>query len=326
VESRTLGKSGLRVSEVGLGCWQLGGDFGPCSDDEARAVLEAADASAIRFWDTADVYGAGKSESRIGSYLSDSGADIAVATKVGRGAGLYPDGYTRDGVRASLEQSAQRLRVEQIDLAQLHCVPPDILKAGELLSWMNEFQQEGLIRAYGASVETIEEAIVALDDPGLTSLQIIFNIFRQNAIDQLFPVAEQRNVGIIVRLPLASGVLSGKMTRNSEFASTDHRNYNRDGAAFSVGETFSGIPFKRAVELADRIKPWVPDNMSMAQMAIRWILDHPAVSTVIVGASRPEQVAENAYVSSLSALPQSLHDQLSELYKSSVEPEIRVTI
>jgi aryl-alcohol dehydrogenase-like predicted oxidoreductase len=289
-------------------------------------VLAAADEAGIQFWDTADVYGAGASESRIGSYLASSGPGINVATKVGRDGALYPDGYTREKVRANLEGSARRLGVERIDLAQLHCVPPEVLAAGNLLEWMREFQEEGLIRAYGASVETIEEARVALEDTGLTSLQIIFNIFRQDAIKELFPLARERDVGIIVRLPLASGVLSGKMNRDTEFAPSDHRNYNRDGEAFSVGETFSGIEFDRAIDLVETIRPWVPEGLSMAQMAIRWILDYPEVTTVIAGASRPEQAAENAKVGELPALTPALHDRLSEFYTDQVAPEIRVPV
>lgn len=323
---RTLGKSGIKVSEVGLGCWQLGGDFGPRTDEEARSVLEAADRAGIRFWDTADVYGAGNSETRIGSYIAAAQPEAIVATKVGRGESLYPDGYTREKVRASLEASARRLKTDCIDLAQLHCVPPDVLSAGDLLSWMDQFQQEGLIRAYGASVETIEEGKMALADPGLTSLQIIFNVFRQNAITELFPLARQHDVGIIVRLPLASGVLSGKMTSDTRFAESDHRNYNRDGAAFSVGETFSGISFPRAVELTEQLRSLVPAGMHMAQWAIRWILDHPEVSTVIAGASRPGQALENAAVSELPPLSTELHQRLSEFYVTEVEPEIRVPV
>jgi aryl-alcohol dehydrogenase-like predicted oxidoreductase len=326
VRFRTLGKSGIRVSEIGLGCWQLGGDFGPCSDDEAEAVLAAADREAINFWDTADVYGAGISETRIGRFLSETGSKAVVATKVGRDGALYPDGYTRDKVRASLEASARRLNTDCIDLAQLHCVPPEILRAGDLLAWMNQFREEGLIRAYGASVETIDDALSAVEDPGIATLQIIFNIFRQNAITELFPLAQKNDVGIIVRLPLASGVLGGKMTKGTSFAESDHRNYNRNGEAFSVGETFSGIPFDRAIDLVGELRQFVPDGMTMAQMAIRWILDQPAVSTVIAGASRPEQVAENAAVSGLPALRSELHKQLAAFYRDLVESEISVPV
>ena len=320
---RTLGKSGYSVSEVGIGCWQLGGDFGPVEDERAESILAAADEGGITFWDTADVYGGGLSEERIGRYLATHNADRTVATKVGRNGELYPDGYTKDKVRKSLEGSARRLGIDSLDLAQLHCVPTDVLKDGDLLSWMEEFQDEGLIRQFGTSVETIEEALFSLTHPKLTSVQTIFNIFRQDHITELFPAASEANVGIIVRLPLASGVLSGKMSADHTFADTDHRNYNKDGAFFSVGETFSGIPFETAVGFADRLKPLVPEGMTMAQMAMRWWLDHPAVSSVITGASRPSQALENAAVSDLSPLSSELHDGLSALYFDEVKPTVR---
>lgn len=323
MHNRTLGKSGYSVSEVGIGCWQLGGDFGPVEDERAESILAAADEGGITFWDTADVYGEGLSEERIGRYLAAHSGDRTVVTKVGRNGELYPDGYTKDKVRKSLEGSAQRLRVDSLDLAQLHCVPTDVLKDGDLLSWMEEFQDEGLIRQFGTSVETMEEALFSLTHPKLTSVQTIFNIFRQDQITELFPAAVEANVGIIVRLPLASGVLSGKMSVDHTFADTDHRNYNKDGAFFSVGETFSGIPFETAVGFADRLKPLVPEGMTMAQMAMRWCLDHPAISSVITGASRPSQALENAAVSDLPALSAELHDELSALYFDEIKPTVR---
>ena len=325
MNKRRLGKSGLEISEVGLGCWQLGGDFGPIDDDRARRILDTAFDGGIDFWDTADVYGAGLSETRVAA--AARGRDgVIVATKVGRGPGLYPDGYSRDGVRKNLEASARRLEVETIDLAQLHCVPPQVLEAGELLSWMEEFQDEGLIRHFGASVETIEEALVAARHPRLTSLQIIFNIFRQDAIDRLFPVARENDVGIIVRLPLASGVLAGKMSKDRQFAESDHRHYNRHGEFFSQGETFSGIPFETALELVETMRDWVPPGMTMAQMAMRWILDFPAVSTVIAGASRPDQAVENAAVSGLAPLSPALHERLTGFYRRDVAGKICVPV
>ena len=326
MKTRVLGKSGIRVSEVGLGCWQLGGDFGPVDDDRARRTLKAAQENGINFWDTADVYGSGLSERRIAEFVKQSGATPVITTKVGRDAALYPDGYTKQKVRASIEGSARRLNVEPVDLVQLHCVPPEILKAGDIFAWMEEFKEQGLITAFGASVETIDEAKLAMSCLSLASLQIIFNIFRQNAISELFPLAEENKVGIIVRLPLASGVLSGKMTRDRKFAASDHRHYNRHGEAFSVGETFSGIPFETALGFVEEIKEWLPVGMSLAQMAMRWILDQPAVSTVIAGASRPEQVVENASASGLNPLPGALHKKLKVLYRREIEPAVRVPI
>jgi aryl-alcohol dehydrogenase-like predicted oxidoreductase len=316
----------MRVSEVGLGCWQLGGDFGPVDDRQASNILRAASEAGINFWDTADVYGSGLSERRIAEYLKRHGATPVIATKVGRDGALYPDGYTRDKVRRNIEGSCKRLGVEALDLVQLHCVPPDVLKAGDMLAWMEDFQQQGLIRAFGASVETLDEATFAATHLLLTSLQIIFNVFRQNAIDELFPLAETNKVGIIVRLPLASGVLGGAMSRDRKFAETDHRHYNRHGEAFSRGETFSGIPFETSLDLVDRMRTWVPDGLSMSQMAMRWILDQPAVSTVIAGASRPEQVRQNADVSDLAPLSADLHRTLADFYRREVEPAITVPI
>jgi aryl-alcohol dehydrogenase-like predicted oxidoreductase len=323
MKTRILGKSGYQVSEIGLGCWQLGGDFGQMEDERARSILAAADDARINFWDTADVYGAGLSESRLGAYCQAHPRPRIVATKVGRNGELYPNGYTKARVKASLQGSAQRLGVETLDLAQLHCVPTEVLMAGDLLAWMEDFQSEGLIRAIGVSVETMAEARFVVPHPGVTAIQTIFNIFRQDQIVQLFPLAEAHKVGIIVRLPLASGVLSGKMNPQQVFAPEDHRNYNRDGAAFSVGETFSGIPFNKAMELVEEIRPLVPQGMSMAQFAMRWILDHPAVSTVITGASRAQQVSENASASDLPPLSEACHQQLAEFFQQHVSPHIR---
>ena len=323
MHNRQLGKSGFQLSEVGIGCWQLGGDFGPIDEDQVLAVLSEADHQQLSFWDTADVYGGGLSESRIGAYIRAHPAERIIATKVGRDGALYPDSYTKDKVKASLQGSLERLGVEALDLAQLHCVPTEVLRAGDILTWMEDFQQEGLIKAFGASVETMEEAKMAMEHPKLTSIQTIFNLFRQDQIGEIFPLAQQREVGVIVRLPLASGVLAGKMHKAQSFAETDHRHFNRDGAAFNVGETFAGIPFEQAVALAGELKRFKPEGMSLAQMAMRWILDHPAVTSVITGASRPEQVTENASVSALEPLPESLHQALSDFYFGQVREHIR---
>ncbi|WP_105103058.1 aldo/keto reductase [Microbulbifer pacificus] len=325
---RQLEKTGFRVGEIGLGCWQLGGDFGPLASDTADAILQAATDSGINFWDTADVYGAGESERRIG-HFSRKPDNLVVATKVGRGSGLYPDGYRCAALRASLEDSAQRLGVDTIDLAQLHCVPTEILRQGDIFSWMDELQHSGLIRHYGASVETLEEAFMCLEHPGIASLQIIFNLFRQDAAETLLDAAREKNVGIIVRLPLASGLLSGKFTRDSRFAESDHRNYNRDGAAFSVGETFGGIPFEKGIELARGLTPLLNPSLpetqpgDQAALALRWILDHPAVSTVIAGASSPQQIASNVSACDLPPIPPSSHRALAAYYRQEVRPHIR---
>ncbi len=321
MKTRLLGKTGYQVSEIGLGCWQLGGDFGPVGDEAASAILDEADKAGINFWDTADVYGGGLSESRIGSHAK--GADVKVATKVGRSGSLYPASYTKDGVRESLIGSAQRLGVSTLDLAQLHCVPTEVLRDGAIFGWMDELKAEGLVQHWGASVETIEEGLLCLEQKGCATLQIIFNLFRQDAATELLPKAAENNVGIIVRLPLASGLLSGKFDKNTRFEESDHRHYNRDGAAFSVGETFSGIPFERGVELVQELKGLSPEGMPMSQFALRWILDHPQVSTVIAGVSKPEQIADNVAASERRSLFPALMGQLSEWYQAEVKPEIR---
>jgi aryl-alcohol dehydrogenase-like predicted oxidoreductase len=326
MKKRTLGKSGFQVSEIGLGCWQLGGDFGPINGKRSHDILSAAVESGINFLDTADVYGGGKSETRIEQFRFENKPQVIVATKVGRGGTLFPEGYTKEKVRSNIAGSAIRLGVETVDLVQLHCIPVDVLKDGSIFTWLEDFKKQGLIRAFGASVETLEEARLIVDHPGLASLQIIFNLFRQNAIMDLFPAAIANNVGIIVRLPLASGVLSGNMLPDQVFDPSDHRSYNRHGEAFSQGETFSGIPYSRALKLVEEMRPWVPEGMSMAQMAMRWILDQPAVSTVIAGATRPRQARENAATSDLPPLSPELHQKLTDFYQQKVAKEIVVPV
>lgn len=322
MKTRRLGKTDFLVSEIGLGTWQLGGDFGPIEDMDASTILANAARLGVNFWDTADVYGNGLSEHRIGTFYGKPDG-LVVATKVGRAAALYPDKYTKGGVRESLEESARRLCVESIDLAQLHCVPRAVLEAGEIFGWMEEIKAEGLIKNWGASVETIAEAEICLEHEGLATLQIIFNIFRQDATESLLDKAMERDVGVIVRLPLASGLLSGKYTRDTEFSPTDHRSYNRDGQAFSVGETFGGIPFEVGVELADELRGYVPEGQRMSLFALRWILDHKAVSTIIAGVSRPDQIGVNAEAGDLPELPQSVHEKLKAFYAEKVRPAIR---
>lgn len=322
MKTRTLGKTGYQVSEIGLGCWQLGGDFGPVADDAANSILDNAAESGITFWDTADVYGGGLSEERIGSFAKKP-RDLFVATKVGRAPELYPDQYSKAAVRESLEGSARRLGTDTLDLAQLHCVPPQILEDGEIFTWLDDLKKDGLIRHYGASVETIGEAFTCLQHENLASLQIIFNIFRQDANAKLLDTAKSKDVGIIVRLPLASGLLSGKFTTDTRFAESDHRNYNRDGAAFSVGETFGGIPFARGVELAEELRDLLPSEHTLSQWALRWILDHDAVSSIIAGVSKPEQIATNVHASELPPLDAATHKRLAEFYQRAVKPSIR---
>jgi aryl-alcohol dehydrogenase-like predicted oxidoreductase len=324
MKTRPFGSAPFNVSEIGLGCWQLGGsDWGAVDDGAALAILGAAADAGVDFFDTADVYGSGRSETLVGRFLRETGRPIRVASKLGRTGELYPDRYTEAGLRAATEASLRRLGVEALDLTQLHCVPTEVLRRGEVFEWLRGLKAEGKIRAFGASVESVEEGLLCLAQPDLASLQVIFNVFRQLPAERLLPEAQARGAAIIVRLPLASGVLAGGFTRATSFPAADHRNYNRDGAAFNVGETFAGLPFEKAVELADALKPLAPAGWTMAQFTQRWILDHPAVTTVITGASRVAQVGANASVSDLAPLSPALHARLAEFYRTEVRAFIR---
>ncbi len=323
MKHRTLGKTGFETSEIGLGCWQLGSDWGEVPESTAFAILEAAVDQGVNFLDTADVYGGGRSESIIGNFLKQRSEDVFVATKVGRDANLYPDKYSELGIRDCVEGSLKRLNVEALDLLQLHCIPTQYLEQGEVFEWLRGLQQEGKIKAFGASVESMYEARICMQQEDLVSLQIIFNIFRQKPIHTIFDEAKDKNVALIVRLPLASGLLAGKFNKSTTFDKNDHRNFNRDGQAFNVGETFAGLPFQMGIELANELKPKVPIGMEMAQWAMRWILDFDAVSVVIPGASRPEQAHQNAQVSELKPLSDDMHKQLATFYENRVEEFIR---
>jgi aryl-alcohol dehydrogenase-like predicted oxidoreductase len=321
---RPFGNETTTVSEIGLGTWQLGGDWGSVTDGEAEAILQTAVENGITFFDTADVYGGGVSEQRIARFLKQHDGQVFVATKLGRsGDPGWPHNFTLATMRQHTEDSLRRLQVEALDLTQLHCIPTEEMKRGEVFEHLRILQQEGKIKRFGASVESMEEALICLEQDGLASLQIIFNIFRQKPIDTLFAKAQAKGVAIIVRLPLASGLLAGKFTANTTFPEDDHRNYNRDGDAFNVGETFAGLPFELGVSLADQLKPLVPEGMTMAQMAQRWVLDFPAVTTVITGASRAEQVVWNTAVSQLPPLSPDLHQTLATFYQQKVTAHIR---
>ena len=362
MNTRHFNGSERMVSEVGLGCWQLGGsDWGNVDDASAFAILAAALDAGVNFFDTADVYGDGRSETLIGRFLRERRReDVFVATKLGRGA-LYPDHYTEAGVRAATEASLKRLQRDTLDLTQLHCVPPAVLQQGDIFEWLRKLRTEGKIRAFGASVESMDEALVCLDQEGCSALQIIFNLFRQKPLETVLPRAKAQNVAIIVRLPLASGLLSGKMGKETQFAPNDHRAYNRDGQKFNVGETFAGLPYEKGIELADALKArhlpdgldlgqmsqrWildqdavtviipgasradalkahVPAGMNLAQMAQRWLLDHDAVTVVIPGASRPEQAVTNASASALPPLGTELHAELARFYADEVAAHVR---
>lgn len=322
MQTRKLTPDGLTVPEIGLGCWQLGGGWGARWDNDiARQTLAQAYATGVRFIDTADVYGDGASERSIGQFLK-SHPDLIVATKLGRG-DIYPDGYSREAVRSATRRSLERLGVERLDLTQLHCVPPAVLKEGKIFDWMRELREDGLISRFGASVETVDEGLLCLEQEGLASLQVIFNIFRQKPLQKLLPQARKKGVGIIVRLPLASGLLSGRMTAATTFRPDDHRHFNRDGQHFNVGETFAGLEFGTGVALAQTIAGWVPDGMTMAQMALRWILDQEAVSVVIPGASSPAQVLSNVGAADVPRLPAELHEKLAVLYRDQIHAAVR---
>jgi len=324
MQLRKFGADGLTVPEIGLGCWQLGGGWrDDWNDDVAQQTLETAYQSGVRFIDTADVYGDGASERSIGRFLrSHREAGLFVATKLGR-AGIYPDGYTRESLREATQRSLERLGVDSLDLTQLHCVPTEVLRQGHVFDWLRELQQEGLIKRWGASVESVEEGLICLEQDGLTSLQVILNIFRQKPLEELLPRAAALGVAIIVRLPLASGLLAGKITRATTFRADDHRNFNQDGAAFNVGETFAGLGQARGVEASERVGALVPHGITMAQMALRWILDQPAVSVVIPGASSPQQVQANVSAAALAPLAPALHEALAEVYRDHVREHIR---
>jgi aryl-alcohol dehydrogenase-like predicted oxidoreductase len=324
MNQRMFANTGRSISEIGLGTWQLGGGWGDVSASAALATLRAAADAGITFFDTADVYGDGKSERVIGKFLQETRIPIFVATKFGRaGNPGWPANFTRAVVRRHTEDSLSRLGIEALDLTQLHCVPPDVLRRGELFGWLEELKREGKIKAYGASVESMDEALWCLSQPGCISLQIIFNIFRQKPIEGIFAKAKAQSVALIVRLPLASGVLSGRMSTGTTFPADDHRNFNRDGQAFNVGETFSGIPFEKAVELADDLKGYVPPGMSMAEFSLRWILDYDAVTVVIPGARNPEQARGNATPTALKPLGDRIHEGLASFYSRRVLEHIR---
>ena len=326
MKTRLFNDTSRAVSEVGLGCWQLGGtDWGSIDDEAALDILRAAADADVTFFDTADVYGNGRSETLIGRFLKEAGLRrrIFIATKLGRTPELYPDKYTEAGVRAATEASLKRLGLDALDLTQLHCVPTEIMRQGEIFGWLDRLRQEGKILRYGASVETMDEALLCLEQPNVCALQIIFNVFRQKALDVVLPKAQAQNVAIIVRLPLASGLLSGKMKSGTKFPENDHRNYNRDGEKFNVGETFAGLPFEKGAELADALKAFVPENANMAQWTQRWILDYAAVTTIIPGASRPEQAGDNAAVSEMVPLSVEVHEDLERFYRDQVAGHIR---
>lgn len=314
------------IAEVGLGTWQLGSaDWGNIDEEAAFGILQAYIDAGGNFIDTADVYGMGVSETVIGKFLKTAKKEIYVATKLGRRGDApngWPQNFTYDAMRRHIEDSLKHLDVPHLFLEQLHCIPTEEMRSGKVFNHLRKLQSEGLIQHFGASVETSEEALICLEQEGLASLQIIFNLFRQHVANEVFAKAQQKGVAIIVRVPLASGLLSGRFNADTTFAPNDHRNYNANGEAFNTGETFSGIDFKEGIKLADEIKTLLPDDR-MAQWSLRWILDHPAVTTVIPGASKISQADSNVSVSALPPLPAETHKALRALYDEKIYKQIR---
>lgn len=325
MRTRPLPRLDRDVSEVGLGCWQLGGDWGEVGDDEGRAVLHAALDAGITLLDTADVYGDGRSERLVGAVVAERGEQdrVLVATKAGRRAPeQVPAAYTAEALRGWVTRSLDNLGTERIDLLQLHCPPTAVYEDDGVFDALDALVAEGLLAGYGVSVETCAEALTAIARPGVASVQIILNAFRQKPLEQVLPAAQAAGVGIIARVPLASGLLSGRYDLDTRFAPDDHRTYNRHGEAFDVGETFAGVPYDVGVEAAREVVALAGTTRSAAELALRWILDQPAVTTVIPGARSAQQAAANAAVSAHDPLDDATHQALRELYDQRIRPHV----
>ena len=328
MHTRTLGNTGAAISEIGLGTWQLGSaDWGTVDPADAQTILTRSVELDVNFIDTADVYGMGHSERAIGDFLKTTSAELHVATKLGRRHDEphgWPQNFTLETMRAHTEDSLRHLGIDSLFLTQLHCIPTDELRRGEVFDHLRTLQSEGLIQHWGVSVETVEEGLLCLEQPGLASLQIIFNIFRQKLVDELLPVAQAKGVGLIARVPLASGLLAGKFNTATSFPETDHRHYNAEGQCFNIGETFAGVGLANGVALAEAVRDTFPDpgDHTMAQQALRWGLDHDAITTVIPGASRLDQAESNAAVSEMPELPVDTHTQLRALYDDRIHEKI----
>lgn len=323
MNERVFGSTHYKISEIALGTWQVGGGWGgefdhAAADDIIRTALDAG----ITFIDTADVYSAGLSEQAVGRALRDRpGQDVMIATKCGRQLSPHvSESYTPEALRGFVEASLRNIGVERLDLIQLHCPPTEVYYRPEIFELFDRLRDEGKIANLGVSVEKVEEAEKAIAYENVRSVQIIFNMFRHRPRERFFAHALERGVAVIVRVPLASGLLSGKLSAASSFDANDHRAFNREGAAFDKGETFSGVPYETALEAVDALRPLVPEGLSMAQMALRWILDHPAVTTVIPGASRPQQVVDNAAASDAAPLGEAVHREVDRLYTSRIRP------
>lgn len=321
---RTLGKTGLDVSSISLGTWQVGGKWGEPFDDElADQILHDAVDAGVNFIDTADVYSAGDSETAVGRVVRSRHERVYVATKCGRQINPHVnEGYTPEALRGYVEDSLRRTGLETIDLIQLHCPPTEVYYRPEIFGLFERLKEEGKIQHLGVSVEKVEEALKAMEYDNVTTVQIIFNVFRQRPAELFFGEAKKRDVGIIVRVPLASGLLTGKFSAASTFGKEDHRHFNRDGAGFDKGETFSGVNYALGLEAMDRVKALFPGEDNLAPRALQWILRFPEVSTIIPGASRPDQLASNLSVYDLPAMTEAQVNGLRRIYDEMIKPEV----
>jgi aryl-alcohol dehydrogenase-like predicted oxidoreductase len=318
---RELGRTGWKVSEISFGAWAIGGTWGKVDDQESLAALHAALDGGVNFFDTADVYGDGHSERLLAKLKKERKEKFYIATKAGRRLDPHTaDGYNRQNLTAFVERSLKNLETDTIDLLQLHCPPMEVFYRPEVFGLLDDLMKAGKLRHYGVSVEKVEEALKAIEFPGVQTIQIIFNLFRQRPAELLFPEAQRRRVGILARVPLASGMLSGKLTRSSTFAKDDHRNFNRHGEAFDRGETFSGVDFDTGLRAVEQLRPLVPKGATPAQLALRWILESPAVTCAIPGAKRPAQVAENIAASDLPSLSADAMKKIRAIYDAQIRP------
>ena len=322
MRARRLGKTGYEVSEIGFGAWAIGGSWGETDDGESMAAMNAAVDAGVTFFDTADVYGDGRSERLIAALREERSEPLVVATKFGRRAEQTVENYSYANLRGWLERSLKNLEIEAADLVQLHCPPWDAYYTPEVFASCDRLVEEGLIRAYGVSVEKVEEALKAIEYPNVASVQIIFNIFRQRPAELFFEQARLKDIGVIVRVPLASGLLTGKFGRDTTFSADDHRQFNRHGEEFDMGETFSGVDYELGLEAVEQLKALVPEGATMAQLALRWILEFDAVSTVIPGAKTPEQARANAAASDLPALSSETMATIAALYRDRIAPSV----
>ena len=321
---RQLGSSGLMVSEVGFGSWAIGGDWGSVEDTASLRALHAAADAGVTFFDTADVYGDGRSERLIGRFLRErSGQRLVVATKIGRRAPLDMAEYTRAHFREWAERCRENLGMATLDLVQLHCLPTDSYYRPELFEYLDELRSDGVLAHYGVSVERVEEGLKAIEYPGVATVQIIYNIFRQRPAELFFPRVRERGVGVIARVPLASGLLTGRLRPETAFDASDHRRYNRHGEAFDVGETFAGVDYATGLAAVERLRGMLPAGTPMSGWALRWILMEEAVSTVIPGAKTDGQAVANASAADLPALEPAVMRAVAELYRSEIAPQVQ---